>query len=601
MHRLTNSSLVSRRLVSLVISLSLTVVGLLILTAFTHLNGHLSIPAPHYELDHGEHESPQVQYQYHPRDAGIDYLLRKNGHGPQKPLVNTGKGLGVEDFAPHKGYFHHDSNDFLRFESVDAWRTPDSYEPSYVVSENRPKLPPLSDFRSKGEYLKQPLIADYAPGSESVFFMVKEGASVLWDRLPLHFLTTLTRIPKFALYSDAPGSIVGYEVVDVLANVTKETFESPEFEMYRLQKYLHDSHGIADPAHLRVKGGWQLDRFKNIPMLAHAYSVSPQSDWFIFMDGDSYFFMDNVMAYLRTLDPEVPMYMGSAAMLAGDLFAHGGSGVILSRKAVEETVGKHPEYVQEYEERTFDYCCGDYMVALMLKEKLGIAVENDFESPEEGFQFQGNSFWDLEITNEKWCRPIFSFHHLSPHDLGIIWEYERLLGPNAKHITYGSMYRDFYLPYITEEMENWDNGADEVFFSLEKDREDEADPDADSPPKDITRPWESKQICKRTCELLGSCYMWRFLPHAQYCGLSTMIKLGKAAYEWIELEKDQLDNREARSGWVVDRIRNMRLNQTCDPLYYNPSYDTSPIDRTEGWYRRQYAAELQNSSSKLKM
>lgn len=489
-----------------------------------------------------------------------------------------------DDSAVHA----HNSDQNSRYESNDAWRSDDSYA---QLNPQRIDLPSPDKYISKGDYLQQPLVADYPKGAENMFFMLKTGGSVLWKRLPVHIFTTLTRTPNFALYSDSPGSIAGYEVIDILQNITDESIINSELDLYRRQRFIHDTHRIVDYSEIEVAGGWELDKFKNIPMLAHAYSISPSSDWFVYMDDDSYMMLDTLMEWLNTLDPEIPLYLGSRALLADIEFAHGGSGVVLSRKAVELTVGDHPEYIKEYEEKAFDYCCGDFMVALMLKEKLDLDISTRTDYPTVEYKFQGNSFYNVMVTEEKWCQPILSFHHLSPHDIEILWEYERLKGPNSKsNITYGSIYRDFYLPYLDDQIKDWDNEADEINYSYKMDQSIGINASYEGG-KD-NRPYENVEECKKVCDILDTCVMYRWLPQANYCGLSTTIKLGKPIYDWVNTyrENAELDNRGAISGWRIDRIRKMRKNQQCDPLHddeHSEGTMGSPeFDRVEGWYHR---------------
>lgn len=494
-------------------------------------------------------------------------------------------GLAISNFDPHnKGYFH-SGRDANRYESSESWRDPDSFELASLKS-HRPVMPSIKNFRSKGEYLKTPITADYVPGTERIFFMIKTGATVLWKRLPVHLFTTLTKVPNFSIYSDMAGSIGGYEVIDVFENMTQFAINSDEFEMYRNQKWVHQNHGMIDASETQLSAGWDLDKWKNIPMLAHAYSVSPDSDWYVFMDGDSYFMIDNLMNYLNTLDPNEPLYLGSTAYGPVGPFAHGGSGVVISHKAIEETVGKHPEYLEEYEKKAFDYCCGDMIVSLMLSEKLGIEVSRGYDYPTVGYKFQGNSFWDLDITEEKWCQPILTFHHVTPHDIEIIWEYEKLKnGPARSNITYGMIYHDFYQPYIDHLVENWDNRARDEEFTHAKDEEHGVKPSSEG---GEPRPYESVELCQAECLKNDECLSFRYLPHEKYCGLGRGLRLGRPSFNWIKHEDKNLD--EAVSGWNIDRIRRMRERIDCDVLHHDHlaecRADGTESDRVEGWYRR---------------
>uniref|UniRef100_A0A060TIJ0 ARAD1D46882p n=1 Tax=Blastobotrys adeninivorans TaxID=409370 RepID=A0A060TIJ0_BLAAD len=533
-------------------------------------------------LSQGPGFEPERHHGYHrPNHHPANPPPSPPGGHPDWKEEETVKGLADSDFERFdSGYFHHDKSDYGRYESVDAWRPHEVYDPS---SEFRLPIPPLHEYRSKGEYLKQPLVADYAKNSDKMFFMIKTGASVLWDRLPIHLLTTLTRVPKFAIYSDAPASVAGHEVIDIFTNITEETRNHEKFTMYRAQKKIHDDQGVFDPGTTVHNGGWELDKFKNIPMLAHAYSVSPESDWFVFMDADSYIMLDALGSWLGTLDPDLALYLGSMAFL-GDLpFAHGGSGVVLSRKAVEETIGKHPEYLAEYEREAFGVCCGDALVAKMLRDKMGLEISRGTqEYPHIGWRFQGNSFYDVMVTEEKWCQNILTFHHLTPHDVEVLWEYERLKGPYRSDITYGDIYRDFYLPFIDKRKENWDNLASQKAF---KRAGDGVDPENHYP-------FDSFEACEQACKDWDKCMNFRYLPHAGYCGLSAEIKLGfPVSDDNKHGHTEDPDNKEAISGWNIERIQQVRRNLDCDPLGDREEHNDDPrYDRSEGWYLRRMAS-----------
>ena len=58
-------------------------------------------------------------------------------------------------------------------------------------------------------------------GSEKIKYLLKTGHSVLWERLPIHFITTLTRTPYYDVYSDAPFRLGNIEIIDSLPEYFK--------------------------------------------------------------------------------------------------------------------------------------------------------------------------------------------------------------------------------------------------------------------------------------------------------------------------------------------------------------------------------------------
>lgn len=537
--------------------------------------------------------------------------------------------LSKEDFKQDLQY--HSQLQSNHFSSQDAWRPSDIYEIPFdhLIHDtplHRPKIMPPNTYRNKAEYLRQPIVADYAPNSEKIFLMMKEGATVLWHRLPIHLITTFSKVPYFSIYADTPASIGGYEVIDILQNVTQASFETDDFELYRkLAKLRRFSAGI-DPSELNLKGGWALDKYKNIPMLVHALEVAPASvEWFVFMDGDTYFFLDNLMDWLSTLDSSDPLYLGSTASFGSMQFAHGGSGVAISRAALEKSIGQHPEWVEELEADARRICCGDVLVSTLL-EKINVSVSRGYDYPHVGWKFQGQPQWNLGANSETWCQKVVSFHHLSPYDVETLWEYERLLGPERRqHITYGDIYRDFVAPHIDQWMDEWNNMASQWRFTEEEDIKKQKERDAKEKerkekeasrtedvrkaketgdhksqtqdtkkktqhkPKETghrsgdkkeeykherrnnDRPWKSAKLCQAACQEDKNCLSWRYLPFQKYCGLDTRLKLGRPAIPDIDIsyfEHDKnINHTGVVSGFVIDRIRKMRREKKCDLLY----------------------------------
>ncbi|EOD46740.1 putative glycosyltransferase family 31 protein [Neofusicoccum parvum UCRNP2] len=162
-----------------------------------------------------------------------------------------------------------------------------------------------------------PAAAPPALDPASVLIMVKTGATALWQRLPIHLSTTLsdgTRTPNIAIYSDAATAIAGRPIVDVLANASSALRASPDFRTWhavraaaRDNRYL-DQQG--DEA-LYVPGAWRLDKYKFVPMVAHAARNFPGKQWYVFMEDDTFYFWDSLYAWLATFDADEPVFGGS--------------------------------------------------------------------------------------------------------------------------------------------------------------------------------------------------------------------------------------------------------------------------------------------------
>lgn len=120
------------------------------------------------------------------------------------------------------------------------------------------------------------------------------------------------------------------------------------------------------------------------------------------------------------MDPEKKSYFGSEVNVAGTRFAHGGSGIILSRAIMHEISVLHNGTAATWDRKTKDECCGDLVLGLALQER-GIELQDVWplmsgETP--------SSMPFGPATPEYWCRPAISMHHLSPANMKELSEFE---------------------------------------------------------------------------------------------------------------------------------------------------------------------------------
>lgn len=163
--------------------------------------------------------------------------------------------------------------------------------------------------------------------------------------------------------------------------------------------------------------------------------------------------------------------MGSAARIGDVYFAHGGSGVVISRAALERSLGAHPEWETEWRRRLPSPAAATTWLPGCLTEQTFPCRE--VRIPGVGEMFNGQPFWNMYAYPENWCQRIVSFHHVNSLDIELLWEYERLLGPEQrKFITYGDIYHGFIAPYIDTYLPDWNNMARDQEFSQQQDFKD---------------------------------------------------------------------------------------------------------------------------------
>ncbi|KAJ3016416.1 UNVERIFIED_CONTAM: hypothetical protein HDU68_012227 [Siphonaria sp. JEL0065] len=116
--------------------------------------------------------------------------------------------------------------------------------------------------------------------------------------------------------------------------------------------------------------GWKNDANKNLPGLKKLYETYPDANWFMMIDDDTYVFVDNLVDYLSTLDPQTPYYIGRANSFVGCAgivnhgdgpeFAHGGSGYVVSKKAMSMLLDGYNACIEKHS----SCWAGDIRVAL---------------------------------------------------------------------------------------------------------------------------------------------------------------------------------------------------------------------------------------------
>jgi hypothetical protein len=255
------------------------------------------------------------------------------------------------------------------------------------------------------------------PGAEDVLIVLKTGASEIYEKLPEHLITLFKCAPNRLIFSDLEQDIADYHVYDILDDVNdhvKETQE--EFQHYReLHKLSADGQDLAK---LKGKKAWNLDKWKFIPMVRRAYRMRPNTKWFLFIEGDTAVFWANLLQWLNRLNPDDLIYSGSQNVWGGVTFAHGGSGVLLSRAAVKKLEESYTSHAEEWEKSTIEHCCGDSLLAKAIKD-IGIEMTPSFPL------IQGEAPATIDWNARHMCAPSVTWHHVSSKDIDTLWHLQQ--------------------------------------------------------------------------------------------------------------------------------------------------------------------------------
>ncbi|KAL9125783.1 MAG: hypothetical protein Q9217_005062 [Psora testacea] len=391
--------------------------------------------------------------------------------------------------------------------------------------------------------------------AEDVVVVIKTGATEAFKTLPIHLSTTLTHVPNHLLFSDHEAKMGQYYIQDALDECSPESIKlNDDFQLYRDQKqYLLLGQ---NPEYLELKGGWDLDKYKNIHMLSKTFKQRPDANWYLFIDADSYVVMANLLPYMRGLDPNKKLYIGSAAYIGDYAFGHGGTGYLLSHAAMKAVMEKDPDMGRKYEQVAKDSCCGDYVLAKMLKDEMGI--ELSWSMP----HFQGEPPSKIGMNKGKLCQPIVTLHHMRPEEVASMWEFEREMAKPGKYILFRDVFEHFVYPYLQDMLTEWDNMCDDQGeeVKLPEDEVQETQNGTPIPKEEMSKEEKGAGVfgkCRKACEDRKDCVQFR--TWREECKISTnSVMLG-----WkVPVTRD--DHEEYRSGWIMERVEEMRKVPPCE-------------------------------------
>jgi hypothetical protein len=269
--------------------------------------------------------------------------------------------------------------------------------------------------------------------TSEILLIMKTGTTAMWKRLLIHFTTSLSpeRIPpeNVVLYSDSEDKIGDFQIIDVLANITETTKTHPDFDVYhqateysRYNVYLEAANLEGD--NYGPPGGWVIDKYKFVPLIQHAGRNWPHVKWYVYMEDDTYLFLPNIIRYLSTFDWQQPHYLGHLGGRSGVVFAHGGSGFVLSRGAWGKSFGLNEAISEEYEEYASQHCCGDQILGHALN-KYGVRFGENGGDEKFTWGFNGVVHWKFPFSRWNWCWPLMSWHHVHNRDVARYYAFEQ--------------------------------------------------------------------------------------------------------------------------------------------------------------------------------
>jgi hypothetical protein len=346
------------------------------------------------------------------------------------------------------------------------------------------------------------------PRSEDVFVVMKTGSTVLRDRLPIHFETTFKCIPDYTIFSDANESFRGHIVNDALSYID-ESIKSQFPSDFQLHDHIRDRGGSA----LSTNQGWKLDKYKFLPMIKGALDARPNARWFVFIEDDTAIVWSNLLRWLASYDYRRPYFFGREEKVADRPFAHGGSGYVLSNAALRQAVNYMEPRMQEYFNLTNEVIYGDISLGWMLSDS-GIPLTNVWPL------FQGESPDRIQYTEDIWCQPVLTQHHMSSQAIASLWMLEQanLLHAQSADLLHRDVFNALIRPRLSLRLENWDNG------------------------RGYEQACDTVSECETLCMAEETCVQFRYA--SGQCRLSSRVRLGVPTTPKFGIT----------SGWLVQRV-----------------------------------------------
>ncbi|CBX99402.1 hypothetical protein IAQ61_000494 [Plenodomus lingam] len=358
---------------------------------------------------------------------------------------------------------------------------------------------------------------------EGVTFVLKIGAGEVASQLPL-FLNRLGRCKlDLLIFSDRKQSYNGFDIADALAHLRPEyRFKNPDFDVY---DHIQNANDTAE----KTEEGWRLDKYKFLPMMEWTSYLRPESRWYIFVELDTYVNYDNMYRFLSNFNPKAAHYFGSPVWpkKKKTIFAHGGSGFVLSRAALDKIMAlgrmfgenKHFPGTHFFGVDVKDQCCGDQVLAQVLK-KSGVPLHGYWP------MFNGEKPTTMRYNEEQWCEAIITMHHLAEDDFTGLTQWERTRSHPSRPLIFEEMFT-MIEPLLKDKAEDWSNMSEDVTYKKGK-----------SAAKSFDK-------CSKACHSDGKCL--QFEHSGTECRLGYSIRLGH--------HQQPEDDRTWTSGWMLGRIQ----------------------------------------------
>ncbi|KAH8701613.1 hypothetical protein BGW36DRAFT_423919 [Talaromyces proteolyticus] len=388
---------------------------------------------------------------------------------------------------------------------------------------------------------------------DDVALLLYTESSMMWDFLPIHLMydSLPERInpTNVLLYSNSAASFENWRIVNVFENI------SMSHSSTALRKQQQDSQSLLLQSEMHADA---KDVNKFFPLLQHAGRNKPHAKWYVYMEDDSYIFLQNLLYHLSTLNWEESWYIGRQS------FKHGRGGFFaLSRGAWEQSFGVQDE---RNTQQTFARYSGDHEDALsqFLKESGVMFGEEEYtEETPSSRDYVIESHWASNTLNrDNWCVPVYSWQHTDPRDIIQFYNLEEGWDFTKRSLRHCDIFTPLVARYLSGGRTEWlHNKIDDTRHPAGY----EITPDNSSRnnnpniPKDVksTAVWQqggqSADACETACATWPACVQWIFEEHR--CRLNEEIN---TLFQLVSPRASASDDRGLQGktigGWMTERI-----------------------------------------------
>jgi hypothetical protein len=255
-------------------------------------------------------------------------------------------------------------------------------------------------------------------------------------------------------------------------------------------------------------------------MIGKTLGLKPDKKFYIYTDADTYIVWSNLLQSVKQMDSSKPVYLGNPTVIDGQLFAHGGSGYILSLAAMKAVDAVYKNDQERWDRFAANHWAGDCVLGTALEEA-GVSLTWAFPLLQKHDPVSMD-WTEVGYYRQLWCYPAISYHHVKPETIHNLWQLEQvwISATNDEPLRHGDVFQAYVRPNLPHARSDWDNLSD-----------------------DLTQGQQVQDAlgCRAVCENDSACLQYSFVDGI--CKTASIPKMGVPAA-----------TNSGESGWLLGRI-----------------------------------------------